>query len=79
MVLILDGLVIKRKTGLGTKGCTILVAFGILLDGQKEIIDFGQVPSEKQVHWEAFLHGLYEQSLRGENLKLVIGNGGRVY
>lgn len=76
-VLILDGLVIKRKTGVGTQRRTILVALGIRLDGQKEIIDFCQVPSEKQVHWEAFLHGLYQRGLRGENLKLIIGDGGK--
>jgi len=76
-VLILDGLVIKRRTGVGSQRRTILVALGIRLDGQKEIIDFAQVPSEKQVHWEAFLHDLYQRGLRGENLKLIIGDGGK--
>ncbi len=76
-ILILDGLVIKRKTGLGTQKRTILVALGIRLDGKKEIIDFRQVPSEKQSHWEAFLNNLYRRGLLGENLKLVIVDGGK--
>ncbi|MEM2947814.1 MAG: IS256 family transposase [Candidatus Bathyarchaeia archaeon] len=76
-VLILDGLVIKRKTAIGTQRRTILVALGIRLDGKKEIIDFRQVFSEKQVHWEGFLNDLYVRGLKGENLKLIIGDGGK--
>lgn len=76
-VLLLDGLVLKRKTGLGTQKRTLLVALGIRRDGKKEIIDFRQVPSEKQSHWEAFLNSLYSRGLKGENLKLVIVDGGK--
>jgi putative transposase len=74
-ILILDGLVIKRKTGLGTQKRTILVALGIRLDGKKEIIDFRQVCSEKQSHWEAFLNDLYRRGLLGKNLQLVTVDG----
>ncbi len=76
-VLILDGLVVKRKTGVGTQKRTILVVLGIRLDGKKEITDFVQVTSEKQVHWESFLNALYRRGLKGENLKLIIKDGGK--
>jgi putative transposase len=76
-VLILDGIVMKRKTGLGAQKRTVLVALGIRPDGKKEVIDFYQAPSEKQAHWEAFLHDLYRRGLQGKNLKLIITDGGR--
>ena len=75
-ILILDGIVLKRKTGLGAQKRTVLVALGIHPDGKKEVIDFRQVPSEKQTHWEAFLHDLYRRGLQGQNLKLIITDGG---
>ncbi len=76
-VLILDGIVIKRKTGTGTQKRTVLVALGIRLDGKKEIIDFRQAPSERQSHWEAFLDNLYKRGLKGEHLQLIISDGGK--
>lgn len=76
-VLILDGIVMKRKTGLGAQKRTVLVALGIRADGKKEVIDFCQAPSEKQSHWEAFLNDLYRRGLLGQNLKLIITDGGK--
>ena len=38
--LILDGIIIKRKTGAGTLTRPVLVALGIRHDGKKEVIDF---------------------------------------
>jgi transposase-like protein len=76
-VLILDGLVMKRKTGTGAQKRTVLVALGIRLDGKKEVIDFHQAPSEKQSHWESFLNDLYRRGLQGQNLKLIITDGGK--
>lgn len=76
-VLILDGLVVKRKTGVGAQKRTVLVALGIRPDGKKEVIDFHQASSEKKSHWEAFLNDLYRRGLQGENLKLVVTDGGK--
>ncbi len=75
-ILILDGIVLKRKTGLGAQKRTVLVALGIHPDGKKEVIDFRQVPSEKQTHWEGFLQDLYHRGLQGQNLKIIITDGG---
>ncbi len=76
-VLILDGVVLKRKTGVGAQKRVVLVALGIRGDGKKEIIDFRQVSSESQRHWEGFLNHLYERGLKGEALKLIITDGGK--
>jgi putative transposase len=53
-VLILDGLVIKRKTGLRAQKRTVLVPLGSRSDGKKEIIDFHRAPSEKNPTWKPF-------------------------
>ena len=76
-VLLLDGLVLKRKTGVGTQKRTVLVALGIKPDGKKEVIDFRQVRSESQAAWEGFLNSLYKRGLQGQTLKLLVVDGGR--
>lgn len=76
-VLILDGIVMKRKTGVGAQKRTVLVALGIRKDGKKEVIDFRQVPSESREACEGFLNSLYQRGLKGENVKLVITDGGK--
>jgi len=76
-VLLLDGIVMKRKTGIGAQKRSVLVALGITSDGKKEIIDFRQVYGESQTAWEAFLHDLYRRGLEGQSLQLIIIDGGR--
>lgn len=76
-VLILDGIVMKRKTGVGGQKRTVLVALGIRPDGKKEIIDFRQASSESQYSWEGFLNHLYKRGLTGDRLKLIIIDGGK--
>ena len=76
-VLLLDGLVLKRKTGVGTQKRTVLVALGIKSDGKKEVIDFRQVRSESQSACEGFLNSLYQRGLQGQNLKLMVVDGGK--
>ena len=49
--LILDGIVIKRKTGAGTLNRPVLVALGIRADGKKEVIDFRLAKSESGAEW----------------------------
>ncbi len=76
-VLLLDGIVLKRKTGVGTQKRTVLVALGIRPDQKKEVIDFRQVRSETPSACEGFLHSLYERGLLGQNLKLIVVDGGK--
>jgi putative transposase len=76
-ILVLDGIVMRRKTGVGAQRRTMLVALGIKADGKKEIIDFRQVLGESQSAWEGFLSDLYQRGLEGHTLKLMIVDGGK--
>jgi transposase-like protein len=76
-VLVLDGIVMRRRTGTGAQRRTMLVALGIKPDGKKEVIDFRQAPGESQSAWEGFLNDLYRRGLEGHSLKLVVVDGGK--
>jgi putative transposase len=76
LVLVLDGVVLKRRTGVGSQKRPVLVALGILPDGRREVIDFRQAFSESQAEWEGFLNDLYRRGLKGEALKLIVTDGG---
>jgi len=75
-VLVLDGVVLSRKTGGGALRRPVLVALGTTLDGRKEILDFRLAPAESQCAWEAFLHELFARGLTGEGLTLIVTDGG---
>ena len=64
-VLVLDGVVLKRKTGAGALARPVLVALGIRPDG-KEVIDFRLASAESAGHWEAFLGDLIRRGLTGQ-------------
>ena len=74
--LILDGVVLKRKTGAGSVKRHILVALGIRPDGRKEIIDFRVARSESAAEWERFLTSLYNRGLDEERLEIICVDGG---
>jgi putative transposase len=76
-ILVLDGIVMRRKTGVGAQRRTMLVALGIKGDGKKEIIDFRQATGESQSAWEGFMNHLHERGLKGESLKLIVVDGGK--
>ncbi|MFQ5530815.1 MAG: IS256 family transposase [Gemmatimonadota bacterium] len=76
-VLMLDGVVLTRKTGAGALRRPVLVALGLRADGRKEIIDFRLALAESQVQWELFLNDLYRRGLEGRRLQLVCVDGGR--
>src|SRR4030042_1887323 len=63
--LILDGVVLKRKTGAGAVKRVVLVALGITPEGKKEVIDFFSASGESQGAWEAFLSDLYRRGVGG--------------
>lgn len=75
--LFLDGIVLKSKTGLGVSKKTALTAYGITIDGEREIIDFMVTNSEAERKWEGFLWKLYERGFKGEHLELIITDGGK--
>jgi len=75
--LVLDGVVLKRKTGGGARKRVVLVALGITAEGKKEVIDFSIVHGESQGAWEGFLHDLYQRGLSHKGLEMIITDGGK--
>lgn len=75
-VLVLDGVVLKRKTGVGAQKRVVLVALGIRPDGKREVLDFRQARSESQAEWEGFLSDLARRGLVGQALQLIVTDGG---
>lgn len=75
--LMLDGVVLARKTGAGALRRPVLVALGIRHDGKKEIIDFQLAGSESAAEWERFLTALHRRGLTGEGLEMVCVDGGQ--
>lgn len=74
--LMLDGVVLARKTGAGALRRPVLVALGLRFDGKKEIIDFRLAGSESAAEWEKFLTDLYRRGLTGEGLDMICVDGG---
>jgi transposase-like protein len=75
-VLVLDGVVLSRKTGGGALRRPVLVALGLRRDGRKEIVDFRHAPAESRAAWEGFLGDLHARGLTGEDLALIVTDGG---
>ena len=74
--LMLDGVVLARKTGAGALRRPVLVALGLHRDGKKEIIDFRLAESESEAEWERFLTDLYRRGLTGQGLDMICVDGG---
>jgi transposase-like protein len=75
LYLFLDGIVLKTRTGFGSKKKTVLVAYGIRIDGKRELIDFLVTKHESEKNWEGFLNNLFNRGLTGEALGLVATDG----
>ena len=74
--LMLDGVVLSRKTGAGALKRPVLVVLGLRPDGKKEIIDFRLAASESAAEWERLLTDLFGRGLTGEGLDMICVDGG---
>lgn len=74
--LMLDGVVLSRKTGAGALKRPVLVALGLRSDNKKEVIDFRLAASESAAEWERFLADLYRRGLTGKGLDMICVDGG---
>ncbi|NJM30497.1 MAG: IS256 family transposase [Rhizobiales bacterium] len=74
--LMLDGVVLARKTGAGAIRRPVLVALGLRPDGKKEVIDFHLAASESAAEWRRFLESLYRRGLEGRGLDMICVDGG---
>jgi putative transposase len=77
LYLFLDGIVLKTRSGFGAKKKAVLTAYGIRLDGRRELIDFLVTRHESEKNWEGFLNDLYRRGLTGDALGLVATDGNR--
>ena len=75
-VLMLDGVVLARRTGAGALRRPVLVALGIRPDGKKEVIDFRLARGESAAEWDRFLSDLYRRGLTGAGLDMISVDGG---
>jgi len=75
--LLLDGVVLARKTGAGAIRRPVLVALGLLKDGRKEVIDFRLARAESEQEWESFLTDMRKRGFSTDDLKIIIVDGGR--
>ena len=74
--LMLDGVVLARKTGAGARRRPVLVALGLRHDCKKEVIDYRLARGESAAEWERFLADLYKRGLTGEGLDMICVDGG---
>lgn len=75
--IILDGVVLTKKTGVGAIKKIVLVGLGIRHDLKKEVIDFYIAGSESEAEWERFLTNLYKRGLLGEGADVLCVDGGK--
>ena len=75
--ILLDGVVLSRKTGVGAIRRPVLVVMGIRHDGKKEVIDFRLCASESQQQWELFLNDLYRRGLTCDGVEVICVDGGK--
>lgn len=75
LYLFLDGVMLKIKTGFGSKKKAILVAYGIRVDGKRELIDFVVTSHESENRWRRFLEDLSRRGITGEAFGLVVTDG----
>ena len=62
---ILDARYEKVRHGGSVRDCAVLVAIGILENGQRSVLGVSVSLSEAEVHWRAFLKGLIDRGLHG--------------
>jgi len=75
--LFLDGITLKIRYNNAYHNRKVLVAYGITLFGERQLIGFIQAQGESADSWEAFLNDLYRRGFEGKNLKLVTIDGSK--
>ena len=73
--LLLDGVFLRVRDAGSTKRRVVLCAYGITLEGRRELIDFQLGRYESEPAWEAFLQRLFARGLAGKALELVVTDG----
>ena len=74
--LFLDGVSLRVRRPVGRKRVQMLVAYGVRRDGRRQLLAFLRSQGESQSAWEGLLGDLYRRGLQGENLQLILTDGG---
>lgn len=76
--LFLDGVVLKvRDLCAKVRRRMVLVAYGVLPNGKREILAYQFAHGESEAAWVEFLQDLFLRGLTGKNLKLIVTDGGK--
>ena len=73
--LFLDGVSLRVRRPSGRQRVQMLVAYGVRLDGSRQLLAFLRTQGESQTAWEGFLQDLYRRGLVGKNLLLIVTDG----
>lgn len=73
--LLLDGVSVRIRLGGKVQRRMALCAYGVTLEGRRELIDFLLVKAEGEDTWHNFLSELWRRGLRGKALKLIATDG----
>jgi transposase-like protein len=73
--LFLDGVNLKVRRPAGRQCVQMLVAYGVRLDGTRQLLAFLRTKGESQADWEALLNDLHRRGLKGDKLLLVVTDG----
>ena len=73
--LFLDGVNLKVRRPAERQCVQMLVAYGVRLDGTRQLLAFLRTKGESQADWEALLNDLHRRGLKGDKLLLVVTDG----
>jgi transposase-like protein len=73
--LFLDGVSLRVRRPSGRKRVQMLGAYGVRLDGTRQLLAFMRSPGESQAAWEGFLNNLAQRGLAGNKLLLIVTDG----
>jgi putative transposase len=75
--LFLDGVVLKvRDLAAKVRRRMVLVAYGVLPNGKREILAYQFAHGESEAAWVEFLQDLFLRGLEGKHLRLIVSDGG---
>jgi putative transposase len=73
--LVLDGVYMSVKGACGLRKRVVLVAYGIDVEGRRELLDFQLANGESEPEWSAFLESLWRRGLHGNYLEMAVMDG----
>jgi len=73
--LFLDGVSLRVRRPSGRQAVQMLVAYGVRLDGSRQLLAFLRSAGESQAAWEGLLNDLYARGLTGNRLLLIVTDG----